>query len=279
MKLVPDCYDCLKNLARQAAGLATQDPLLRQRAIEEGIKILDNDFSYDELSIVIATKIHGAIKEITGNPDPYRAMKERELSLAKTLYAKIKPQYRDDFKSDLRFAAVANAIDFFREPNIVREDMRRPVNFAIDDSEQIEARLKKGGRVLYLADNIGEIYFDLPLFNWMKRFAHVTYVVKPLPVQNDASLDDIREAGLEDEFGSIMTTGVASPGIVFALASEEFKQEFEAADLIFAKGMGHYESLSELPLQGKFFHCLMAKCRPVANSIGVPMNSYVAMLQ
>ncbi|PIW40244.1 MAG: hypothetical protein COW22_02815, partial [Chloroflexi bacterium CG15_BIG_FIL_POST_REV_8_21_14_020_46_15] len=74
-------------------------------------------------------------------------------------------------------------------------------------------------------------------------------------------------------------TGVASPGVILDWASEQFREEFEAADLVFAKGMGHYESLSELPGQGKVFYCLMAKCRPVANSLGVPLNSYVAMLR
>jgi len=113
----------------------------------------------------------------------------------------------------------------------------------------------------------------------MRQFADVTYVVKPLPVQDDATLEDIRKAGLESEFGRIITTGTASPGIVFALASNEFKREFESADLIFAKGMGHYEALSELTSEGKIFYCLMAKCGPVARSLGVAVNSYVAMLQ
>jgi len=74
-------------------------------------------------------------------------------------------------------------------------------------------------------------------------------------------------------------TGTISPGIVFSLASDELKTEFQSADLIPAKGMGHYESLSELSGQGKFFYCLMAKCKSVACSLGVPVNSYVAMLQ
>jgi hypothetical protein len=152
------------------------------------------------------------------------------------------------------------------------------VNFAIDDSEQFEARLKSASKVLCLADNAGEIYFDLPLVKWMRQFADVIYVVKPSPVQNDATLEDVRRAGLESEFGRIMNTGTASPGIILSLASDEFKREFESADLILAKGMGHYEALSELPRQGKFFYCLMAKCQPVADSLGVPLNSYVAML-
>jgi uncharacterized protein with ATP-grasp and redox domains len=100
-----------------------------------------------------------------------------------------------------------------------------------------------------------------------------------LPVQDDVILQDIREAGLESEFGIVITAGVASPGIVFSLASARFKREFASADLIFAKGMGHYEALSELPPEGKLFYCFRAKCQPVAESLGVPLNSYVAMLR
>jgi uncharacterized protein with ATP-grasp and redox domains len=278
MKLAPDCYECLRRLISQAAELATGDTSLKQRATTEAMKILDEEFSYSQLSIVIATKIHRVVKEVAHNPDPYRAMKEREMRVARELYPELMSRYKDDFQGRLKLAAAANAIDFFREPGSIREDMRNPVSFAVDDSEQFEARLKDIGKVLYLADNAGEVYFDLPLFKWMKQFAPVIYVVKPSPVQNDVTLQDIREAGLEGEFGRVMTTGVASPGIVFSLASAQFKQEFQSADLIFAKGMGHYEALSELPPEGKVFYCLKAKCRPVAESLGVPLNSYVAML-
>jgi uncharacterized protein with ATP-grasp and redox domains len=113
----------------------------------------------------------------------------------------------------------------------------------------------------------------------MKSYAEVTYVVKPSPVQNDLTLEDVRTSGLETELGRVMSTGVASPGIVFSLASARFKREFRSADLVFAKGMGHYEALSELPSKGRFFYCLRAKCQPVADSLGVPINSYVAMLR
>jgi len=278
MKLAPDCYECLRRLVCQAADLATDDASLKQRAIEGAMKILDEEFSYSQLSIVIATRIHRVIKEVTHNPDPYRVMKEREMTLARELYPELRPRYADDFQGGLKLAAAANATDFFREPASIEEDIRNSVSFAVDDSEQFEARLKGADKVLYLADNAGEVYFDLPLVNWMKQFAPVIYVVKPSPVQNDVTLGDIREAGLEGEFGRVMTTGIASPGIVFSLASAQFKREFESADLIFAKGMGNYEALSELPPAGKVFYCLKAKCKPVAESLGVPLNSYVAML-
>jgi uncharacterized protein with ATP-grasp and redox domains len=279
MKLAPGCYECLRRLIYQAAELATDNASLKQSAIKEALKILDDEFSYSQLSIVIATKIHKVVKEMTHNPDPYKAMKEREMTLGKELYSELRSRYKDDLRGCLKLAAAANAIDFFRELGSIKNDIREPMSFALDDSEQLETRLKGAGKVLYLADNAGELYFDLPLVKWMRRFVNVIYVVKPSPVQDDLTLEDVRRSGLEGELGKVISTGIASPGIVFSLASAQFKQEFGSADLVFAKGMGHYEALSELPTEGRFFYCLMAKCKPVADALGVTINSYVAMLQ
>ncbi len=279
MKASLECYDCLGRLICQAAKLATSDELLRQKAVEKARGVLDQEFSGEQISIAIATKLHKVIREITGNPDPYRIVKGDELRVAGELFAKVMVRYKNTINDYIKLATVANAIDFFRSLDAVAEDMNRPMKFTIDDSQQFEAKLKKASKVLYLADNVGEIYFDLPLVKRMRQLVDVKYVVKPLPVQNDATAEDVKEAGLGGEFGVVITTGVASPGVILEWASEQFREEFEAADLVFAKGMGHYESLSELPGQGKVFYCLMAKCRPVANSLGIPLNSYVAMLR
>jgi len=294
MELAPQCYECLQRLIRQAAEFATDDRLLREKAIGAAAAILKNEFFHSRLSLTIAANIHKAVKEVTGNPDPYRAMKEREMMLAGELYRELSwrveaglsvdggersDYHRDYLRSHLELAAAANSIDFFRELSVVREDIRKPVTFAIDHSECLLPKLREADTVLYLADNAGEIYFDLALLKRMREFAHVVYVVKPESVQDDITLDDVRESGLEGEFGEVISTGIASPGVVFALASPQFKSAFRSADLVFAKGMGHYESLSELTAEGRFFHCLKAKCEPVARSIGVPLNSYVAMLR
>jgi uncharacterized protein with ATP-grasp and redox domains len=285
MKLALGCYECLRRLIHQAAELATDDVSLKQQAINQAMETLDDEFSYSQLSLGIAAKIHNIVREVTHNPDPYRGMKEREMALAKELYPELSLRVqrsnlcKDELRGCLQLAAAANALDFFKDPGSIRDDMRDPVSFVLDDSEQLEAKLKDASRVLYLADNAGELYFDLPLVKWMSRFAQVIYVVKPSPVQNDLTLEDVKRSGLEAEFGRVMSTGAASPGIVFSLASTQFKLEFESADLVFAKGMGHYEALSELSPEGRFFYCLRAKCQPVANSLGVPIDSYVAMLQ
>lgn len=279
MKLTRTCYECLGKLVCQSAELATDDDEIRAQAVKEGMKALETNFSYDEVSIVVATKIHDVIKQTTGNPDPYYLMKQREIEIARELFNEIKPKYGDGFKGLLRLAVLGNTLDFFRSFDVIKKEMRREVHFVIDDSAQFEAKLENAGRILYLADNAGEMFFDLPLIKWMRRFATVTYVVKAAPVQNDITLEEVKQAGLDSEIGDIMTTGTATPGIVFSLASAQFKREFELTDLIFAKGMGYYEALSELPADDRVFYCLKAKCQPVADSLGVPLNSFVAMLQ
>lgn len=278
MKAAKYCYGCLRNLACQAAELGTDNDEVKARAVEESLKILDDDFSLDCVSIVVATKMHNVIKEITLNPDPYRQMKDKEVEIGRELSRQIKIE-NGNLMSCLKFAALGNTIDFFRPLDVIIRDMKQPVNFIINDVERFEAKLKRASRVLYLGDNAGEVFFDIPLIRWLRKRASVAYVVKSAPVQNDVTLEDIRRAGLEDTLGEILTTGTATPGIDFSLASTEFKREFNSADLIFAKGMGYYESLSELPAEGKVFYCLKAKCQPVADSLKVRLNSYVAMLR
>src|SRR5512136_786109 len=110
MKLAPSCYECLRRLARQAAKLATDDVSLKQRATKEAMKILDDEFSSSQISLVIATKIHKIVREVTHNPDPYRATKEREMTLARELYpdvslrAKRSNPYMDELRGHLRLA-------------------------------------------------------------------------------------------------------------------------------------------------------------------------------
>jgi uncharacterized protein with ATP-grasp and redox domains len=279
MKASHDCYACLKRLAYQAAGLATEDVRVRKKAVEEGLKALEENFSTDKVSIVIATKIHEATMEITGNPDPYKEVKKREIEIARRLYHEGASVDEENFANCLKFAAWGNTMDFFQRLDSIEEDMVKAVSFVVDDSEHFERKVRHGGKVLYLADNAGELYFDLPLVKWLGQHADVIYVVKPSPIQNDVTFEDVEYAGLEGKLGKIMNTGTATPGIDFSCASPRFMQEFESADLIFAKGMGYYESLTEFPAEGKVLYCLKAKCRPVACSLAVPLNSYVAVLR
>jgi uncharacterized protein with ATP-grasp and redox domains len=279
MRVSDECHDCLSNLATQASAFAADDPALREDSRRAAVKVLDEKLKPGVVSIEIATPMHHVIKHVSGNRDPYRKFKDIEISEARKLFAQVRDSYREGFVEYLRLAAMGNAIDFFRPIEELRKEARENrLDFTIDDSGLLEGKVKQSKLVLYLADNTGEVYFDMPLLNLMRRYTRTVYVVKEQPVQNDVTIDDIKKAGALKEAGEVMTTGTATPGVLFALASDEFKKAFEQADFIFAKGMGYYETLEELEPRGRIFFCLKAKCGPVARSLGVPLNSYVAKL-
>lgn len=279
MRISAECHGCLARLAAQASNYATADICLKDQARHRAEEALKEKFQPGEVSIVIAASIHAAVIKSTGNPDPYRAMKDVEIEESRALFELVMGGYREDFVDYLKLAALGNAVDFFRPIDEVKKEItqNRPA-FVIDDSLLLEEKVKKSRHTLYLADNAGEVFFDMPLLSLMRKFTKVVYVVKAAPVQNDMTLEEIRRAGMEREVGEVITTGTATAGIDFSKASAEFKQAFESADFVFAKGMGYYETLEELPAKGRIFFCLKAKCGPVAESLKVPLGSYIARL-
>jgi uncharacterized protein with ATP-grasp and redox domains len=279
MKASVHCRPCLEKLVNQAAKNATPDPELRKKATEEGLAVLNSAFSFDKAAPEIATECHRAIRRRTGNDDIYREMKIAELEMAERLFQEVRSFYGEDLRSCVRLATLGNSIDFFKDTATVMENMRGTVDFALDQIDDLEKKLANAVLVLYLADNAGECFFDLPLLKKMRESTRVVYVVKGFPVQNDITLKDLTKAGLMGQMGETATTGSDAVGIDLPSSSEEFRSLFEAADLVFAKGMGNYETLSEIPAQGRTFHCLMAKCQPIADSLDVPLNGYVAMLR
>jgi hypothetical protein len=279
MRISRECRQCLLKLAAQASRLAAEDETLRGAARQKAEQVLEEKLKPGSVSIVVASAMHAAVKKASGNPDPYRSMKDIEIETARQLFDSVKSSYKEGFVEYLKLAALGNAIDFFRPIEEVRQEINRNrLAFTIDDSSLLESKVKRSRNILYLADNAGEVYFDLPLLKLMRRYSRVVYVVKQDPVQNDITLEEIKKAGMEKQVGEVMTTGTATPGIDFSQASDDFKRAFEDADFVFAKGMGYYETLEELPAEGKIFFCLKAKCSPVARSLKVLLNSYVALL-
>lgn len=278
MKCTRECYPCLAKLVRQAASLSTQDPVLQQQVLDQGLQTLQANFGPEQVSITIAGKLHQLIKDVSGDPDPYRLMKEQEMQMASRIAGEMTQNWTEGLLDCLRLAALGNSLDFFRPLETVYQEMQQAVTFARDDSAALLTRLQQARTILYLADNAGEVFFDLPLLQYLRRQARVTYVLKEQPVQNDFSLAELNSWGLATKLKPVLTTGSPTPGLDLAQASTVFRQEFIQADLIIAKGMGNYEALSELPPVGRILYCLKAKCQPVADVLGVPIFSFVVML-
>ena len=72
----------------------------------------------------------------------------------------------------------------------------------------------------------------------------------------------------------MLDTGARSVGLVLAETSAAFQEAFHRARLIVAKGMGHFETLGHTG-DPRLFFLLQAKCRPVAQALGVRQGNFV----
>ncbi len=281
MHCLPDCYPCLEGLARRCASLAAADPCLRDEALEAALAYLKENFSLDRVSIGFAGEMQRIIRLKSGNEDPFAPVKKEEMALARRCAEKHAPAAQASLQELVDFAAKGNGFDFFQELGMLEKQFQSPVKFSRNDTVLLEGflencRRRGGKRIIYLADNAGECFFDLPLVRYLEQRAKVYYAVKESPVQNDLTLSDLAESGIKEQFGNVVTTGTDSPGLDLAQASSYFQELLGGADLVVAKGMGHYETLPELSLAQPVFLIFQVKCDPVAQTSGLARHSYAA---
>lgn len=267
------CRPCLERLARQAVSLACEPS---EENLHQALAWLDELYSPDIPPPIIASHLHRRVKKFCANEDPYAPIKERELALARKMAPRLLPAYEKDIRGLVLFSLLGNALDFFRSPEEVEEALSKGLTLALDHTGELLLRLKGARSFLLLTDNAGELYFDLPLLSRLKEEGlEVFYAVKPRPIQNDLSLKDLEKLGVEVP-AQVVSTGAEMVGLSLAYASQEFRELYLAADVVVAKGMGHFETLGNEP-ERELFLLLCAKCVPVAKALGVELNSYVAL--
>jgi hypothetical protein len=149
----------------------------------------------------------------------------------------------------------------------------------IDDIDQAYELAKKANSILFLSDNAGEIVFDTLLVEQLKNIGvKVTYVVKGGPVLNDATMEDVAFSGMDKLADNVLTTGTDAVGLQKTQVSPEFLRVYDAAELVFAKGMGYAETLTEYKLNKPHFLMFRTKCIPVANYFCAPREKNIAKL-
>ena len=277
MQIQPECLPCLEKLIDLTVTLATTDPGLQDEARQQARDVLNVEFSPAAISACIANKFHHTIKRITGNPDPFLFRKRQETELARAIAAKLIPKLGSTLNAGLALAAAGNALDFFRSADDVIRNMLAHVSLEDSHVRLFQQRVKAQppGRLLFLADNAGEQFFDLPLVRSLRTSGwQVLYVVKGGPIQNDLTCRDLSDSGLQRALEPVIDSGAQTVGLELPQTTAEFQRLFAAADLILAKGMGHFETMSHLP-DPRLFFLLQAKCPPVAAALAVPIGAFV----
>jgi len=263
-----DCFPCILRQSLEAARMAGASEPQARMIMLRAMKILAN-LPEEATPPEISADVHQMVRESTGHEDPYREVKQAATEKALAMLPRLRmlvDQSNNPLDTALRLSIAGNIIDFGPNPEYdLWNEVERVLSqdFAVDDTDLLRTCLGRVGRVLYLADNAGETVFDRLLIEVLDK--PVTYVVRGGPVLNDATMADAQAAGI-NQVARVIDNGAHAAGTILSHCSQDFQMEFEQAELILAKGMGNYETLSES--SAPIFFLFQVKCPIVGRHIG-----------
>ena len=273
-----ECLPCFVRQAIEAVGFCVPDEKRRIEIIRRLLsELADADWCLSPVAIV--QRLHRSIRQVTGENDPYRLLKERMNRLALSLLPEMLLAARleeNPRMAIVRLAVAGNLIDAGAKSGITETDIAEALRRAVTEplhgsADALFAAAAHAQRILFLADNTGEIVFDRELIEALPT-EKITVAVRGAPVLNDATMEDARIAGLTG-LTTVISNGSDAPGTILADCSDDFRHVYEVSDLIISKGQGNYESLDDTAKH--VFFLLRVKCPLIATLTGAPVGSMV----
>lgn len=285
------CISCILNRGYLQIQEATDDKSIQFKTLSAILNFLVKEFQPTANPAYLGTKRDRLIKEITGNPDPYKKKKQlsnqkalETIPLAQSIISK-ETSRQHAFRKACLSAIVGNIMEFdlpdnpfnFKDLKMLIEQAEN--DLAIDEIAKIFILAKNSKKVLYLVDNAGEIALDTLLVQELKNLGLTVIVaVKEAPILNDALLEDAKIVGMDKIADSVITTGSDSVGLFSEECSKEFLNLYKSVDFVIAKGMGYAETLTEHELFVPHALLLRSKCTTVAKHFGVKTGKNIAKL-
>lgn len=280
MELFLDCLPCLLRQSLEAARLVTDDEGVQASILEESLATLTKHAEFS-CAPALAQDIHAIIRHATGEADPYRDIKRRDLEAALDLLPLVSGYVGSGEGALLRalkVAATGNLMDsaLLMDLDItacIESELERP--FSRCDLAPLVRDLAGARTVLIIGDNAGEAVFDTALARLLAKDHDVTFAVRDAPIINDVTTREAAAAGM-DAIARIVSTGCRAPGTVLSSCTEEFRALFERADVVISKGQGNFEALAGCGRPVYFL--LKAKCAKVARFLDVEIGDSVLAL-
>lgn len=288
MKVGSRCGYCLLHRGYQMIKLGTDDEGKRFEAMDALLELFGNDFDSDCVPSVLGAERERLIARITGCVDPYKERKVKENELALSILPEMETRL-DETEPDekLRMATkiscLGNVIDYdVPGNNASLEDALEFLDnlLYIDDTDELKSMIEEGTDLLFLTDNAGEIALDTLLVKELRRLgARVTVTVKNgPPALNDALMEDALMVGMDKAADELITTGADAIGVRLDESPQWFIDRYNNADLIVAKGMANWETMTETPAPCPTMYVFRTKCEPVARAVGAPEDQSIAFL-
>lgn len=284
MKIAPNCIPCLVSRVLYESQLSTDDSRTQRKVLDAAIRAICR-IGLDVPISVLSTEVHRAAYRVLGDNDPYKEEKKLANETAFKFLPKVKEiveRSEDKFRKAVIAAIIGNTFDFgVLGFEVDAENFERQVDamyehgLDIDDTDEMRELLDK---VVYIADNVGEIIYDGLLIEQIKRLGgDVTLVVRGGYILTDATIEDVWELGLEKIADKVITTGSNAVGVNMEEASAELREALPTASLIIAKGMANFEMLSEYNFK-PIAYLMRVKCAPVGEAMGARKGDVIAKL-
>ena len=279
MKTYFDCIPCFVRQALDAARFATDDEQTHEKVLRKVLH-LAAELDMSESPPIIGQQIHRMIRELVGTKDPYHKIKRQFNNIALKLYPELRKRIiesDDQLETAIRLAIAGNIIDFGVNSSVDESNLHKAISESLTvdfDNAQIgsfKEATEQAEEIFYVTDNAGEIVLDRLLIEQLP-YEKVTLVVKGSPVINDATMEDANLAGLT-RVVEVIDNGSDGPGTILETCSKNFRNRFEDADLIIAKGQGNYETLSDI--DKNIFFLLKAKCPVIARDLGCQVGKMI----
>ena len=290
LKVRSYCASCLLRRAELEMNRASTEEKTRFRVMQSVLALLNTEFNSDSVPAYIGAKRDRLIKQLTGCQDPYKEDKVESNNSALKLLPFARKLVKEAgegfsrFKTACIVSIVGNVIemdvkDHDFDLKSLNNDFFLNRQLAIDDTELFYKLAKRAKTILYLADNAGEIAFDTILVEELKNLGtKVTVVVKGGPALNDALMKDAIDVGMIDIANCVIDTGTDTVGLLLDEISDHLRKELSKHDIIVAKGMANYETLTEIEYKIPIVHLLIAKCQTIAESLNINRGEMAAIL-
>ena len=289
MKMNPRCTYCMLSRVHFESKLSTDDEDLICKTLHECLGVMNKYYDPEAVSASVATKIHRKCYEVLEDDDPYAVTKKlisqaalKVLPAAKEKIYENSPDDGELFRRAVLASVIANYFDFGIMGFDASEDKFEAAflklfehGLDVDDTPKMMGLLKD---VIYIADNCGEILFDMIVFDVIKKLGgNITLVVRGGPILTDVTMEEVKEFDIDKKVDRVMTTGSNAVGILIEEAPAELLDAMKDATLIISKGMANYETLSEHNF-GPIAYMLLTKCECVAEDLGLEQGLSVAKL-
>jgi hypothetical protein len=276
MKTFIDCIPCFISPSLNVAKMTGRNAE-EQHEILRQILAIAASLDFEKSPPSMAKKIHGVIRQITGVEDAYVKIKDESTAFALEMLPFLRHEVEKSehpFETTIRLIIAGNIIDFGTDHNfnlnsvhqIIADSLKQQID--LNAIGRLHKRMMESDRILYIADNCGEIVFDRLLIEPYRE--KITLAVRGNPILNDATRREAEMSGM-DEIVKTIDTGDSIPGVILENCGDEFKEHYRNCDLIISKGQGNFETMHET--DRPVFFLFMTKCQVIARLLNSEIGS------